>query len=155
MFKFNDLNELFRAHRLDARMQQHSIEASDRKRLLQMNPLDRIRVARNDSEVKFAVLAARAERALDEIGLSPQRVKQIMASAEKINVREIDNAIRAQCEKIANETNERRRRSLNVYTLPAHETTTVEKIDDRDYAASERCRGPLSCAPALRVRASE
>jgi hypothetical protein len=129
-FKFNDLNELLRAQRLDARMQQHGIEASDRKRLIQMNPLERIRVARTDSEVRVAVLAARAERALDEIGLRPQRVKQIMAGVVKMSVNDVDQAISEQAKKLSEETNEKKRISTNKYKLDAHETMSVEAALD-------------------------
>ena len=130
MFKFDDLNELFRAQRLDARLQQNGIEASDRKRLLQMNPLERIRVARNDSEVRFAVLAARAERALDEIGLRPQRVKQIMARAVKITVKDVDAALREKAQKLADDTNEKKRISTNKYKLDGHEIMSVDAALD-------------------------
>jgi hypothetical protein len=140
MFKFDDTQDLFRVQCLDARLQQHGIQASERRKFLQMNSIERINAARSDREVKVAVLTAQAERALDEIGMKPKHVTQIMAGSVKIDSKLVDAAIRAKCEKIAEEANEKKRMWTNKRTLAAHETTTVEQILDRDWPLHRRVR---------------
>jgi hypothetical protein len=142
-FVFDDMKSLFRAKRLDARLQANGVPATERSRYLEtishMNKFDSIAATSGNNEARRAMKRAIAERALTEIGMRVEKIHHVMAGARQITVADVDAAMQLKAELYVHDVNEKRKRNKNFYRLEAKDTFTVEQAMEESVSDSQAC----------------
>jgi hypothetical protein len=108
------------------RLEQHNVDATSQRKIIEMNRFDSIAATSGNNAARQEMKRAMAERALDEIGMRPEKVRHVMAGRRSITIEDVDAAMRHKAEMYAFDVNESRRRSKNKYFLEDSEKYAVE-----------------------------